>query len=86
MTVVDTQGNTTIAAISGGYAEILGDTVNCLIETCETKDEIDVDRARDKLEEVNKALETIDPNTSEYKSRQQSRAKALLRIEIGTGK
>lgn len=84
MTVIDARDNVTVAAISGGYVEVLEDTVNCLVETCETRDEIDVERARKKLETVTKALESIDHGTSEYKTRQQSAKKARVRIEVGT--
>lgn len=86
MIVTDTSGNIQVAAVSGGYVEVLEDTINCLIETCELKYEIDVERARQKLQEDNQALEGLDPNTSEYQARLNSRTKAELRIELGTRK
>jgi len=39
-------------AISAGFAEVQPDRVIVLAETCERADEIDVDRARSKLEQI----------------------------------
>ncbi len=82
MRVSDAQGHETIAAISGGYVEVLADTVNCLVETCETRDEIDVARARQKLESVRQALKDAEPNTKDYQRLQLSMAKAEIRIQV----
>ena len=87
MRVEDTDGNVSTAVISGGYVEVLGDEIHCLVETCETLEEIDLERAKKKLEKLKKKLESLESGTEEYQALLRSREKALLRVQMKeTGK
>ena len=82
MRIEDAGGKHYTAAVSGGYVEVLGDTVSCLVETCESPEEIDLERAKQKLEEAQERLKALDPGTREYQSAIQSKEKAELRIAL----
>ena len=82
MRVEDNQGKTTAAVVSGGYVEVLGNTVNCLVETCEIADEIDIERAKRKLEKMTERLAGLEPGTQEYQGVQNSMEKSRLRIRL----
>lgn len=49
-------GSEEVMAISSGYAEVQPDRVIVLAETCEKAGEIDVDRARNKLQQLEKEV------------------------------
>jgi F-type H+-transporting ATPase subunit epsilon len=52
-----------IMAIGGGFAEVLPDRVIVLAETCERSDEIDVDRARKMVSQLEERLRHVTPET-----------------------
>ena len=83
MRIEPVEGAEIIAAVSGGYVEVIGDTCHCLVETCETPDEIDLEKARSKEEEVSKLLEETDPLSEEYQARLKSLRKAQVRQQVG---
>lgn len=52
-----------ILAIGGGFAEVQPDRVIVLAETCEKADEIDVERAKKKIAELEARLRAGNPET-----------------------
>lgn len=79
----EVSGTNTLVAISRGFVEVLDDQVTVLSETCEEKNEIDPDRAREALERAQERMakaasdESIDVARAEYALR---RALARLRV------
>jgi len=70
-------------AVSSGYCEVLGDVVRVIVETCERSDEIDEERAKQKLAEVTKKLEGVSPADGEvYNALMLSFKKASTRLEV----
>lgn len=88
MTVVSAQGGVTYYAISQGYVEVLGDQIRVLTETCERSDEIEVERAKEKLQEATARLERLSPADGEaYEAALLSVKKATTRLLVaGKGK
>ena len=81
--VVRTKDGEFSYAVAGGFVEIVGDRVRVLTETCEARDEIDVDRARAKLEETSKRLQSLAPVDGEsYEAVLFSFKKAETRIRV----
>ncbi len=82
----EVNGTTTLVAISCGFVEVLDDQVTVLSETCEEKNEIDVERAQRAYgraqERMAKAVsdDRIDVARAEY-----ARRRALARLLV-TGK
>ncbi|MCE5246358.1 MAG: F0F1 ATP synthase subunit epsilon [Candidatus Polarisedimenticolia bacterium] len=72
-------------AISGGYAEVGPDRVSVLAETCERAEEIDVDRARRKLDELNAELKSALPAGGEEVLRARM-LKHLARLDASVGR
>lgn len=80
---VETPQGATLYAISGGYLEVLGDVVRVLTETCERADEVDVERARDKLAEATQRLAGLSPADGEtYQVALLSVKKAETRLKV----
>ena len=70
-------------AVSSGYCEVLGDVLRVIVETCERSDEIDEERAKQKLAEVTKKLEGVSPADGEaYNALMLSFNKASTRLEV----
>lgn len=46
-----------VLAISAGFCEVTGDRVTVMAETCEKQSEIDAERARAKVEELEQEIE-----------------------------
>lgn len=59
--VIETNEGIKVYAVANGYVEVFEDTVRVLAETCESAEEIDVERAKTKLEEMTKRLPEIPP-------------------------
>ena len=72
-------------AISGGYAEVGPDRVSVLAETCERGAEIDVDRARRKLDELHAELKTALPE-GELEVLRLRMLKHLARVDAAVGR
>jgi len=87
MTVMTGTGSE-LYAISSGYVEVLDDKVRVLTETCEKSDEIDVERARDKLATANERIEGLSTSDGEsYLVALNSVKKHETRIRVvGEGK
>ena len=70
-------------ALSGGFVEVLGESVRVLSETCERAADVDAERARAKLESAEKALETMHPGEGEaWNAAYASVLKARTRLEV----
>jgi len=77
-----TGSSAVLAAVSGGFADVQGDQVTVLADSCELSDEIDVaraDEARALAEEALAGAEDAE-RAAEY---QASLARARNRIEVG---
>ncbi len=80
--VVTADGREIIATVGSGYVEVLGDQCKCLVEFCETPDEIDLQRAENKLKESEEAIKDLDPLSKEYQAKLKSIKKARVRIQV----
>jgi len=77
---INMDGEWKTAAVSQGFAEIKGDTVEFFVDTVEWADEIDAVRAREALERARIRLKT-DLSRLEYLHTQAAMARALARIK-----
>ena len=68
-------------AISGGFVEVLSESVSVLVETAEMAEEIDLDRARSSLNRAEYRLRKPPADLNFQRSR-ASLQKALIRIRI----
>jgi len=76
-------GGPQVYAIANGYVEVLGDVVRVLTESCEKPDEIDVERARDRLARASKDIAGLAPADGEtYNVMLCSVRKAETRIRL----
>jgi F-type H+-transporting ATPase subunit epsilon len=70
-------------ALAGGFVEVLGEHVRVLSETCERAADVDVERARTKLESAERTLETMHPGDGEaWNAAYASVCKARTRLEV----
>lgn len=85
--VVETPSGRQVYALASGFVEVMGDHVRVLAETCERSDEIDIERARAKVEEDEGRLETVHPVEGEaYNVLAASLKKARTRVLVASGK
>ena len=68
-------------AVSGGFAEVLPGRVSILAETCESAEEIDVDRAQ-RAQDRAEAEMKADSSSSEFKRAAIDVGKAVSRIQV----
>jgi len=68
-------------AISGGFAEVLRESVSILATTCESSEEIDVERARKSLEQAESRLK-LDAPVDEFRRAEVRLKRALSRIQV----
>ena len=68
-------------AVSGGFAEVLRSGVSILAETCESAEQIDVERAN-RAKERAEARFKADASESEFKRTEISLKKAISRIRV----
>ncbi len=68
-------------ATSGGFIEVLDNSVSLLAETCEAADDIDKERAEDALERANKRLVSPGPDVDIIRA-QLAMRRALNRLKI----
>ena len=71
----------TIAAVSQGFAEIIGNEVNVLVSTAELPEEIDIRRAEEAAERAEEHLRQK-KSIQEYYSSQASLARAMNRLKL----
>ena len=67
-----------VAATSGGYVEVLRDSVTVLASTAEMAEHIDVDRARKALDEAKAALSDGTGGTYDDKALEQAKLELAL--------
>lgn len=80
-------GRTHYAATSGGFADVGGEHVVALVDTCELAEEIDLPRAEAARDRARDALGKLPPNEREVASYQvQERAlqRAIIRIQVAS--
>ncbi len=70
-------------ALSGGFVEVLGDEIRVLSETCERACDIDVERARRRLDDATATLQASHPGEGEaYNVLLASVRKAQTRLDV----
>ena len=72
-------------AISWGYVEVTPNGVNILAETAETKEEIDIERAKKALTDVEQLLEGADVTPEDILNYHAKRRRAEARISVSEG-
>jgi F-type H+-transporting ATPase subunit epsilon len=68
-------------AVTGGFAEVLRESVNILATTCERSGEIDVQRAQKSLERAESELK-LDKPMDDYRRAQERLKRARCRIQV----
>src|SRR2546426_12707290 len=72
-----------LLSLAWGFAEVLPEKVTVLAEIAERADEIDLERARAKKEEVERTLNAAGPDF-DFAAAQDSIEKSIVRIEVAT--
>jgi len=75
-----------ILAITGGFLEVDKDRVILLVDTAETADEIDVERAKLDIEESSKALKGLSSSDAAYADELARFKRAKLRLDVAEAK
>ena len=78
----EAEGKTSIMAVCGGYAEVLGHRVRVLADTCELSHEIDLARAERSKDRAQQELARKDLSGRESELAEYRLKKALLRIQV----
>lgn len=77
------QGNQTFhVALNWGYIEVEEDTVTVLVETAETADQIDLERAKAALGRAQDALKTLTPEDKDFKVMECALERAVIRVQV----
>ena len=82
---IRSRDRTLYAAISGGFAEVSGDEVVILADTCELSDQIDVaraERAKARAERELAALKAAETEAARFKIQQGAISRAVNRIAV----
>ncbi len=82
---VDAGGTTRYAAISDGFAQVNGERVVVLVDSCELADEIDVARAsaaRERAERRIRELESGHEDDVELRLSEAALQRAVIRIQV----
>ena len=69
-------------AVGRGYAEVLPDKTTVLVDTAESKGEIDIDKAKKTLAEAEEALKRRAPEDAEYAATTDAYELAAARIKV----
>lgn len=78
-------GTTHTLAVAWGFAEVLGDKVTILAETCERPEEIDAERARKAKERAEERLKSNKPEI-DYDRAEDALQRAETRIAVAKEK
>ncbi len=73
-------------AVNWGFVEIEEDRVIILVETAESEDEIDLERAKAALGRAEKALTEISAEEKQHLNMQKALARAMARIQVASRK
>ena len=80
-------GATRIAAISGGFADVGGEKVVALVDTCELAEKIDVPRAEAARDRARAELDKLSPSRAEeasFRMQEQALQRALVRLQAAS--
>ena len=77
-------GERTHLAISGGYAEVVGDVMTVLANAAEFAGEIDVERARRAKERAEKNLGELSHEERELLAAEAALRRALVRLQVAS--
>jgi F-type H+-transporting ATPase subunit epsilon len=69
-------------AVNWGYFEIEDDKVTVLVETAESAEEIDLERARAAEKRAEEALKKLSPEDKSYKIMEAALERALIRMQV----
>lgn len=69
-------------AISWGYLEVTPQGVNILAETAESKQEIDVERAKQSLKQAEESIDSVEATPDTIEKYHHKRKRAEARIEV----
>lgn len=75
------QNQKKLYAISGGFLEVVDNHILLLLESCESRDEIDVQRAKEAKERAEKRLKEKAPGTDLLRA-ETAVARALNRLRV----
>lgn len=79
--VTDADGNTRVAACSGGMLGVSGGEVRVMATTFEWADEIDLSRAQKAQEAAQRKLETLDREDKDFSIAEAKLKRAMARIQ-----
>ena len=79
-------GFTRYLSASGGFAEVVEDKVTLLLDTAESAEDIDIERAKRALERAEEKLKTIMYDNKEYLIYEMALFRAIARISVATKK
>ena len=71
--------------VSGGFVEVSGDKVSILADIAESREEIDVDSARNQLDEAQKVLGAWKGSEEDFEIELDKLEKAQARLALGSG-
>jgi F-type H+-transporting ATPase subunit epsilon len=69
-------------ALNWGYFEIKDDKIIVLVETAETSEEIDLERAKAALGRAEEALKKLTPEDKQFKIYEAALERALIRMQV----
>jgi F-type H+-transporting ATPase subunit epsilon len=75
-------GITEHMALNWGYFEIKDDRIIVLVETAETPEAIDVERAKAAQGRAEEALKKLDPEDKQFKIYEAALERALIRMQV----
>lgn len=79
-------GKTKFIATSGGFAEVLDETMTILVETAEYAEAIDLARARRAEERAMSKLKELTPDLPDYRLYELALLRAIARIRVADKK
>ena len=79
-------GQTNIMVVSGGFAEVVDNSMSVLTDSAELASEINVDRAHTALANAEAALKTLSPTDSAFSDAQAAFQRAQARLDIASGR
>jgi len=80
--VYKTNGLTEHMALNWGYFEIKDDKIIVLVETAETAEEIDIERAKAALGRAEEALKKLTPEDKQFKVYEAALERAIIRMQV----
>ena len=75
-------GVTSCMALNWGYFEIKDDKIIVLVETAETADEIDIERAKAALGRAEEALKKLTTEDKQHKVYEAALERAIIRMQV----